>query len=375
MSLAGERDDPRSHAALPAFAALATGVAARVLFGLPPLLAAALGLTAGGVAFLAEASARVPVAEGPRAEHVPWRYTTTGQRFIQWAVTGSLGVFLAWSVLATVRVATANRTLAAARVQLAGVRGASMPTGFAETCVGLWLAAGQDDGSARAAGEFTANCRPGVDGADLDGQQRNRLQAADVHAFPAPLSYPVDGQPGVYSILVSASLREWGGPSRGWLDRGVNYFRAAVRQDPDGLVALAGLPAQAPPPVSRQQSRVVADLAEADLTDARTAVVAQFLQRRLMRPPAGQPRLGDVGNLVVPGLRVVPVHSGNIASITLLRVGYDTDTGPVVSAVAEVRVEYAGGASSVQMFPLVLQRDAGAWLVADLPGAPPLDQP
>jgi hypothetical protein len=319
-----------------------------------PLLTAAAALIA--VAFAAYARARTPppgaIAPVPNALH------TLGRAVPLIALAGLLLAMLAlWRHQAT-----------AAPVHVATTTTATPtpPTGFAETCVRLWLS--------HATGRLAATCNPDLDTTALTAGQPVTVDT--VTALGAPQSVQDPNHPGYWSVLVAAELRDDAGAR---LE--TTYFRAVIHSTDNGLI-LYGLPRPAAAPVvtdtTTEPSTMPLSQPQAD--DPRAQVIREYLHRYLIAPPANNSAAGSVANQLVPSADEPPVvHSTAITDVTLQRVGFDTDPNDpgteseprFVAAVAEFRVVYVGGGDLVQQMTFQLERRGESqWLIADTPVVP-----
>lgn len=270
--------------------------------------------------------------------------------FVGWAPYALLvGAFLFASIALIASCGRDAPDSAATSVRGPGVP----PTGFAEACVGAYLA--QSWALERGCG-FS---KPG-----RSRSERPRLRVAEVWAHPQyPLTVPVLDQERrnlSWSILTTARLQRPATSRPGWVDLPFVSYRATITERGEGRLVLAGPPRQVPTPVG-PSVRVDADLAGWSSDDPRVDVLRSYVRRYL--------RAGLVGNLLVPRSREpVTVHDPSIRSVRLLRVSFNDRSDGDVDALAEVQVRYVGGGEVVQWFPAVLRRTGqGQWLIREFP--------
>jgi hypothetical protein len=275
----------------------------------------------------------------------------------------------------------ANRAAKAAeeaKAIAAEVKSAPIPTGFAAMCVDLWMTAGGDEGASQ---RFLTNCNPGVDSSDLADQTPEAIQPQSTYAIGAPLSYTDENDPNLASVLVATRLREWEQveDEGDFADRGIAYFRVAVYTNPqNGRQSLRGLPQQKAAPVDKEPMPLKDKLQFADQKDARVAAIQTFLTKLLVRPPAKNPREGDVTNYLWPDTDIVPVHSSKIDDVEVQQVAFtpDVESAKEVRVLVQVKVTYRGDNALIQQYPLILGRQGrNQWLVKNMPGAPALGEP
>lgn len=262
--------------------------------------------------------------------------------------------------------------------QVYALSNAAPPAGFAEGCVSEWLNAGS---SAAENAPLTGACRPIGDGSDLNGQERNMLQATSVEAQPAPASFVDPDDRNVASILVAAHVLEWhptdnnpAATSGGWDDRGFLYYRVTVYTDPDsGVPMLMSWPSlRRPPSITGEAPEYQAVPSSADPRDVRTATLSDFFSRFLIAPPASDPRSGDVTLYLAPGSSIEPAHYTTIKATDIIRTAYTENADGSTTALVVLKVTMIGGHATVQTYPVQLVQSGSKWLVASLLVAPPI---
>jgi hypothetical protein len=270
-------------------------------------------------------------------------------------------------------------TNATASANGAATRTVTIPGEFAAHCIELAVSAGEDNMAA-----WTNECNPQITKELMKGQEANRLRAIGAKAHPTG-SYPVEGQPNVYSVLVSVQdMQEWreAGDSGGYGSIGPQWYRVAVYHDPEtGEMSMLGKGYQVPGPTADQPPVIATDIKKADPNEPRTLSVQGFLSAWMPKPPKDKEGQGDVTPWVTDGLKVAAFHSPQIKSVKVTHTAFTelpvppgaTDARPRINADVMIEVGYRSGTTARQLVTLTLAPagESGSRYVVDgLPGAP-----
>jgi hypothetical protein len=272
-----------------------------------------------------------------------------------------------------------NATQAAA---LSEAQGYSAPSGFAATCLDLYLQSGGLEGEAT---RFIESCRPGITEEHLGEQTPSGMVVGLVDALPAPITYQDPTNPEVWSIglvartyapsLTENDDEEPRGTGDGaddtqlpaMQDQGLLYFRVAVEATPDGY-AMRGLPRQISGPTNDEADSIGNNLRSANESDPRVGVIQGWITATLVRRDGEDAGPGPEQYLA-PGTAFSVVEQPTATGVRVTHAQF-TETPEGTEALVLAEVSYGPGIVTTQMWPIKLQPNGARWEIKEIHGAP-----